>query len=318
MKRANKSSTSIITKRIYRTADPRVSSFCRTKNRSFLLISFIISTLLTGCQHLDRPFPGDYLKDANPAGGPLKFYAAFDGTSEDALKNAVDSIRANFASQNTATSINGVSGKAIECGVGAFVSYTKPNDFGTYASSFTISFWEKHDGQTKNNALNNGPEYPFSFVSPSNYHWSGSNMFLLFEGDNAKCAVKFVLVSGLNENGTLKSYIWLIWEGNHSIPGLLDNNWHHCLFVYDETTSGLSFYLDNTLIGTKKWEGHGALGIVNDKINMMRIGCGPQGRENDESDNWLASTWKGGLDQFRMYAKALNANEIDELYRGKK
>lgn len=276
------------------------------------------SALFFGCQQLDQPILGDYPKDANPAGGPLKFYAAFDGTSDDVLKNAVDSIRANFASENTTSSMDGVSGKAIQSGVGAFVTYAKPNDFGAYASSFTIAFWEKHDGQTKNNALTNGPEYPFSFVSPSNYHWSSSNMFLLLEGDNAKCAVKFVLVSGLNEDGSSKSDTWLTWEGNNSIPGLLDNNWHHCAFVYDETTSGLSFYLDNKLIGTKTWTEHGALGIVNDKINAMRIGCGPQGDANDESDNWLASTWKGGLDQFRMYAKVLTANEIGELYNAKK
>jgi hypothetical protein len=98
----------------------------------------------------------------------------------------------------------------------------------------------------------------------------------------------------------------------------LDNNWHHCAFVYDETTSGLSFYLDNNLIGTKTWAEHGALGIVNEKINAMRIGCGPQGSTSDESDNWLASTWKGGLDQFRMYDKALTADEIGELYNAKK
>ncbi len=288
------------------------------KNIDKIFTFLVASALFFGCQQLDQPILGEYPKDANPAGGPLKFYAAFDGTSDDALKNAVDSIRANFASLNTTSSTDGVSGKAIQTGVSAFVTYSKPNDFGAYASSFTITFWEKHNGQTKNNALMNGPEYPFSFVSPSNYHWSGSNMFLLFEGDNTKCAVKFVLVSGLNEDGTSKSDTWLTWEGANSIPGLLDNNWHHCAFVYDETTSGLSFYLDNKLIGTKTWTGHGALGIVNDKINAMRIGCGPQGNVNDESDNWLASTWKGGLDQFRMYANVLTANEIGELYNAKK
>lgn len=285
---------------------------------SKLFILLAATAFFTGCQQLDQPVLGDYPKDVNPAGGPLKFYAAFDGTSDDVLKNAVDSIRANFASTNTAEQIEGISGKAIQSGVGAFVTYAKPNDFAVYANSFTISFWEKHDGQTKNNALTNGPEYPFSFVSPSNYHWSSSNMFLLFEGDNTKCAVKLVIASGLNESGGSQSDTWLTWEGDNAIAGLLDNNWHHCVFVYDETTSGLSFYLDNKLIGTKTWTGHGAVGIVNDKINSMRIGCGPQGGANDESDNWLASTWKGGLDQFRMYAEALTANEITELYNAKK
>ena len=64
--------------------------------------------------------------------------------------------------------------------------------------------------------------------------------------------------------------------------------------------------------------GHGPLGLVNEKINAMRIGCGPQGNADDKSDNWLAGTWKGSLDQFRMYATALTAAEVTALYTGKK
>jgi hypothetical protein len=288
------------------------------KKISKFIVLLLISSFFIACQSMDHPVLGDYPQDANPAGGPLKFYVAFDGTSDDVLKNAVDSIRANFATMNTTTPIDGVSGKAIEGGVGKFVTYAKPNDFAVYANSFTISFWEKHDGQTKNNALMNGPEYPFSFVSPASYHWSSSNFFLLFEGNNTACAVKFVIASGVNSSGASTADTWLTWEGPNSIPGLLDNQWHHCVFVYDETTSGLTFYLDNKVIGTKTWAGHGALGLANDKINSVRIGCGPQGNASDVSDNWLASTWKGGLDQFRMYATALTPAEIAELYSARK
>lgn len=286
----------------------------------FKLITLTCTLVLFfGCQDMNHPELGNYPKDSNPAGGPLKFYTAFDGTTDNPLMNAVDSIRASFASINTAASVAGISGKAIQGGVGKFVTYAKPNDFAKTANSFTVSFWQKHDGQTKNNALTNGPEYPFSFVAPSNYHWSSSNMFLLFEGDNAGCAVKFVLVTGLAANGTSsKADTWLTWEGGNKIPGLLDNQWHHCAFVYDEKTSGLSFYKDGTLIGTKTWTGHGAIGLLDSKINSLRIGCGPQGNADDTSDNWLASTWKGALDQFRMYGTALTESEVKALYTGKK
>ncbi|MDD2244371.1 MAG: LamG domain-containing protein [Dysgonamonadaceae bacterium] len=281
-----------------------------------LLIAF---AFLIGCQDFNRPELGDYPEDSNPAGGPLKFYTAFNGTTTDVLMNAVDSIRANFPTANTTTATDGISGKGIQGGVGNFLSYAKPNDFAKTASSFTISFWQKHNGQTKNNALTNGPEYIFSFPAPADYHWSSGSMFLMFEGDNAKCAVKMVLVTGLADNGTAsKTDTWLTWEGDGSIQGLLDNQWHHCAFVYDEKTSGLTFYKDGAPIGTKTWTGHGALGLVNDKINSMRIGCGPQGNADDKSDNWLASTWKGSLDQFRMYGTALSATEVNALFTGKK
>lgn len=287
---------------------------------TFKIMTFLITiAFVSGCQDLNRPVLGDYPKDSNPAGGPLKFYSAFNGTTSDVLMNAVDSIRANFPTANTTTATDGISGKAIQGGVGKFVTYAKPNDFGKTASSFTISFWEKHDGQTKNNALTNGPEYVVSFTSPSDYHWSSGNFFLMLEGDNTKCAVKFVLVTGLADDGTSsKTDTWLTWEGDGSIQGLLDNQWHHCVFVYDEKTSGLTFYKDGGVIGTKTWTGHGALGLVDAKINSMRIGCGPQGNADDKTDNWLASTWKGGLDQFRMYGTALSSTDVSDLFSGKK
>ena len=62
---------------------------------------------------MDRPVLGNYVKDANPPGGPLKFYTAFDGVD-------VDSIRANFAidnpqfrSRHHRQSCKGVDNKAI-------------------------------------------------------------------------------------------------------------------------------------------------------------------------------------------------------------
>lgn len=81
-------------------------------NRIACLLALGIA--IGGCQKLDRPALGDYPKDANPPGGPLKFYTAFDGTTPDPLMNAVDSIRANFPSVNPFTSIPGVSGKAVQ------------------------------------------------------------------------------------------------------------------------------------------------------------------------------------------------------------
>jgi hypothetical protein len=279
---------------------------------SVALISF------NSCQDMSHPALGDYKKDSNPVGGPLKFYVAFDGTTDNPLMNAVDSIRANFATANATTPIDGISGKAIQSAVGKFITYAKPNDFAANSNSFTISFWEKHDGQTKNNALTNGPEYPFSFVAAADYHWSGSNMMLMFEGANAACAVKLVVADGLSTDGKASAAdTWLTWEGAGSISGLLDNQWHHCAFVYDQATSGLTFYKDGASQGTKTWGTHGAIKLIDSKIASLRVGCGPQGDANDVSDNWLASTWKGGLDQFRFYGTALTAAEVSTLYSKK-
>ncbi|HKC36615.1 MAG TPA: LamG domain-containing protein [Chitinophagaceae bacterium] len=279
------------------------------KNKHLLFALSLLTIAFFGCQKMDKPAFGDYLKDSNPPGGPLNFYLAFDGTSSDPLRNAVDSIRANFPSDNPLTSSAGISGKAMKGESKKFIKYAKPNDWAIFAKSFTISFWEKHDGQTKNNIGTNGPEFPFSFKS-SNGHWSGGSMFILLEGNNTACAVKALAVDkNVADN-------WMTWEGGNSVAGLLDNAWHHLVFVYDAATSKLTFYKDgvaNSVI--PGWGSHGAINIDNSKISEVRIGGGPGTSYN--TDDWLSSTWKGDLDQFRMYSTALTAAQVSALYASK-
>jgi hypothetical protein len=80
--------------------------------RYFQKLSLAVSVLIliASCQKMKKPGLGDFPKDVNEPGGPLKFYTAFDGTSTDPLMNAVDSIRATFASDNPFTSVAGISG----------------------------------------------------------------------------------------------------------------------------------------------------------------------------------------------------------------
>jgi len=61
------------------------------KSVLFILVLFIASS---SCKKLNRPALGDYPADADPRfplypGGPLKFYAAFNGISSNPLMNAV-------------------------------------------------------------------------------------------------------------------------------------------------------------------------------------------------------------------------------------
>lgn len=271
-------------------------------NAAFLLA-------FASCQKIDRPKLGDYPKDTNPPGGTLNFYTSFDGTTKDPLMNAVDSIRANFPSSNPLSTVDGVSGKAVKGENKKFIKYNKPNDWAVKASSFTISFWEKHDGQTKNNAGGNGPEYIFSFKS-SNGHWSGGSMLVFLEGNNAAGAVKVMIADKTVSDN------WFTWEGGNTIAGLLDNSWHHIALVYDAGTSKMTLYKDGVANAvTPSWRNHGAINIDNTKISEFRVGSGPG--DNIDSDDWLSSTYKGSLDQFRLYSAALSAADIAALYTRK-
>ena len=94
----------------------------------YALAALSMMVLATSCQKMERPGMGDFPEDTNPPGGPLNFYAAFDGTTDNALKNAVDSIRAAYPVDNPLASVDGVSGKAVRGANKVYLKYAKPND----------------------------------------------------------------------------------------------------------------------------------------------------------------------------------------------
>jgi hypothetical protein len=280
----------------------------KNKIIKYSAIVVVAAMVFAGCKKLDRPALGDYPKDANPPGGPLKFYAAFDGTTTNPLMNAVDSIRANFPSDNPLSSTTGISGKAVQGDGTKFIKYAGVNDFASTASSFSISFWEKRNGIPNGNAS-------FVFTIPSgNKQWGdyGFSMFLLFDWGTwtptSSAIVKFYMV-----DDKCKCDTWLTWEGGNKVPNIQDNNWHHLVFVYDAATSKLTLYVDGVANpNVPQWTGHGAENIDASKVQGLDIG----GNQNIKDMGW-GMNWEGGLDQFRFYSKALTAAEVQSLYANK-
>src|SRR6188474_722189 len=89
-------------------------------------VAFFIT--IAACQKIDRPVMGDYPPDTNPPGGPLKFFAAMDGSN-------VDSIRANFGTNTNVSFVEGTSSEAMKAGSDGYIVYPSANDF-SQASSF--------------------------------------------------------------------------------------------------------------------------------------------------------------------------------------
>lgn len=273
------------------------------------LTAIAMILFVAGCQKMDRPELGNYPVDANPPTGPLKFYAAFDGTTSNPLMNAVDSIKATFPSDNPFTSGTGIAGNGV---TGVNQKFIKYPSFNTWASSssISVSVWFKQNGQTKNNNGTNGPSYIYSIKAVDGFHWSGAVNFLFLEGDNTACAVKSQFVSPSTDT-------WFTWEGGQSIAGLCNNQWHHMVLTYDATTSSAKLYIDGVQNpNVRTWGGHGALNLATSKISEYRVGAGPS--NSFASDDWLACTFKGGLDQLRMYSVALTAAEIQALFANKR
>ena len=260
----------------------------------------LAASCIISCQKMDRPVLGDYPKDTNPVGGPLKFYAAFDGTTEDPKMNAVDSVRATFATENTLKQIDGVSGKAVEGEADKMVKYPTVADFNS-SGSISVAFWMKRNGTPENYA-----EFIFSLPSTVG-HWSNATMFLLMDNKGAgstndSAVVKFFIYDTKGEK-------WFEFLRNNRLGGIYDGKWHHLAFVYDQATSGLTAYVDGVAKSTQSWAGHGPLTVVSDKVSGLWVG----GRTTDWGQSWL-----GGLDQFRLYGTALTAAEVKALYDAKK
>lgn len=261
-------------------------------------LAVCILAILSSCQKMERPGLGDYPKDANPPGGPLKFYAAFDGTTSDPLMNAVDSVRANFPSSNPLPSVDGIKGKAVDGDGSKAIKYPNANDF-NFATSATISMWV-------NNTVNPNTELYFSLASKD--YWHESAAFLLVEHAAAdKCTFKFALQDK-----------WVEYTNQSFTRPLFNGQWHHLAFVYDETTSVLKIYFDGAEVPTPGTSGNLGLGKLNLKsaTNLVVGGWNKHANVSGPTDGWI-SGFTGKMDQFRLYGKALSAAEVLALYNAK-
>ena len=268
------------------------------KNIQQFFLAATVVLLAASCQKMDRPALGDYPKDANPPGGPLKFYAAFDGTTTNPLMNAVDSIRANFASDNPLVSIAGVTGKGIQGTGTKAIKYPSANDFNG-VTSCTISMWV-------NNTVNPNTELYFSLTSKD--YWHESAAFLLVEHAAVdKCTFKFALQDK-----------WVEYTNQSFTKPLFNGQWHHIAFTYEETTSVLKVYFDGIEVPTPGTSGNFGIGKLNLKnaTNLVVGGWNKHAGLSGPTDGWI-NGFSGKMDQFRLYGKALSASEVMALFNSK-
>lgn len=257
-----------------------------------------------GCQKMDRPPMADYPEDTNPPGGPLKFYAAYDATN-------VDSIRANFGTDNNITYVEGVTGKAAQGATDGYIVYPSANDF-KRSTSYTIAFWMKKNGP---NPAGAGTSFAFGAPSTAGY-WHQMEMFMLFEdagnpSSAALAAVKFCI----NDS-------WYEFVQGNRIPNLLNNQWHHIAISYDAAAANIAFYVDGTPLRTLVPTLAPDYGKFTKTLDLSKMGglvVGGAGHyaAGKTPDSWMGN-FGGTLDQFRLYGEALSAAQVNELFTGKK
>jgi concanavalin A-like lectin/glucanase superfamily protein len=278
--------------------------FLINKGTASLLLAAIIG--LNSCQKMEQPPLGDYPEDANPPGGPLKFYAAFDGVN-------VDSIRANFGTPTNVTYVPGASDSAMQAGADGHMVYPSANDLGKF-TSFTVAFWVKKDGP---NPAGAGTAFAFG-IATSKDIWTSQDMFLEFE-DAGNPSSK--------DSAAAKFYVndqWFEFTGVKRIPKVLDGQWHHLAFVFDSASATLTPYVDGSTVANlpdgfgKFTNNNGVMdlssigGVVVGGPGMFALGKTPE----DIGQTWMGN-FNGGIDQFRLYGEALSAADVKSLYDNK-
>ncbi|MES2646987.1 MAG: LamG domain-containing protein [Bacteroidota bacterium] len=275
----------------------------KLQNARYALVILAAGVVLAGCQKMDRPaLATDYPKDTNPPGGPLKFYAAYDGGN-------VDSTRANFGVSNNVTFVDGISGKAMSAGANGYIVYPSANDFKN-STSFTVSFWMKKNGP---NPAGGGTSFAFGIATTTDI-WTSMDMFFMFE-DAGNPSSK--------DSAAAKFYVndqWFEFVKEKRIPKLLDGNWHHVAFVFDGTASKLIPYVDGAPVANLPAD-FGKFNNNGGKLNFAKMAgvvVGGPGHfaVGKTPDGWMGN-FNGAIDQFRLYGTALSAADVTNLYTAK-
>jgi len=253
--------------------------------------------ILAGCQKIEHPPLGDYPKDTNPPGGPLKFYVAMDGTN-------VDSIKANFGLDNGDVSYEeGISGMAYKGTDATFIQYAAANDFAS-VTSFTIAFWIKKTPQ----AAGAGTNFAFA-LNANGYSWTNEQLFFEFE-DAGQSTV---------DSAAGKLYIldqWFEYVGVNRMPKVLNGEWHHLAFTYDETNSEVKAYIDGSLFSTLQATNNGTPRGPLTFANTSGFTIGGAGQTAHDANTWMGN-FVGDIDNFRLYGTALSESDLQGLYSGK-
>ncbi len=277
-----------------------------TTNKLFksAIIVMAMFFAVTGCKKTDRPALGDYPEDANPPGGPLKFYAALD-------ERAVDSIRANFGVDNGASYVTsgvaGASGALQLNNSNGYVAFNTANDFGS-STDFTISFWINATMAQKDN---NHAVGILAFANSVNF-WGNITFYADNNTKSASDSMDLKIHFGDANNGD--NWNFAGYNFANAWPKMYDGVWHQVAFTYNATAKVGTVYRDGVQFDQK----------TNQSIkfeNPSKLVLGGFQQADNIVGKYSENTWMAGfpgkLDQVRLYSQALSASEILALYTGK-
>ena len=296
----------------------------------FAYIALFIGLAFNSCKGKDDDDPDpvdDRVDPSTIAASNLIAYFPFEGNGNDLIGN----MTPGNASTTTVTFPDGRRGKCFQGndnGLKSGLLYTLPASSKIKTlKAFTISLWVKMVPNTL--ATTDVPEQ-MVFHLDGTGDWIWGNLFLLQHrnwplGESER-----------DKNfAEMDCYFWkedaAEWRGQRANGWFLDvvtvSQWRHIICCYDNVTSQFHAYVNGVHITSfdgseypgidrKQAEAGPALGDLKFTSPVhLAIGawCDRLAGTSLQEDAW-ASPFKGQLDEFRIYDKALTSQEVKDLY----
>jgi hypothetical protein len=256
------------------------------------------------------PVAGGFVNSSDVAPTNLVAHFPFEGNVTDA-KGAVTGGALN----GTTSFVQGRKGQAYKGSTNGFISYTTPGPLASL-TSFTVSMWintQKHDG---------GAQGVFMLAKQDGSFWG--NFFMMIEGNNSSSNRMFMKLHFEKNNAPFVEH-WIEPHGFGATdfrPDDMYGGWRHVAWTYDAATSKAGFFVNGEQRGLppgmedRKADGNGTpLGALNFKNPTRFVIGGFQnhlGAPFNAPETWMLP-YTGALDEFRVYNKALTAQEIAAL-----
>lgn len=272
------------------------------------------SAVLSSCSKdkTDTTLPpiGGYNSSDEIASSNLLAKFSFEGNVTDAKGN----ITGGAATGTSFTT--GKVGNAWKGANGGYVLYTTVSDAIKSMKSVTISCWMNTVQHT------DGAKSIFQLTNDSN--WIGNLFFLQESGvvGNDSLHIKFTVNKW---DAPAWKEQWVDVNNENRLTGVV-GKWTHMVLSYDATSSMAAIYVDGVKKVlpeslTKRWgddptKGGLALGELKFQYaNKFVFGCYKQHLPGSptQPDGWM-KYYDGGLDEFRIYNKALADADVAALF----
>ena len=251
---------------------------------------------------------GAYTKsdDISPSNLVAKF------SFEDAITDAKGNISGE--SSNSITYGTGIKGKAYQGDIAGYALYSNISPAISGLQSFTVATWVKTTNHT------DGAESWFQVLNDSN--WIG-NLFVIQEsGAEGNDSVRIKLTFNKWDAPSWKEQ-WVDMNGNNRLI-IGNNEWQHFTATYDAISSKFLVYINGKLqamtddvsnrFGDDPANGGGPLGPLKFKgATRFVFGCYNNHLPGNTPDPWMKH-FDGGLDEFRIYNKALSSSDVESLH----